>query len=304
VNVYDVITARIVEQLERGTVPWRKPWGGQGSEPTSLATRKPYRGGNAFVLACSPYASPYWLTYRQAQALGGHVRKGERGWPVVFWKFFDDEPTDEGTDDGRQGRGRAPLLRYFTVFNVGQCDGLPADKLPAVDAEPVRTTAPIAACEAVLDGLPSNRPDIRHGHNGAFYRPSEDWIGMPDAGRFTSDTGYYATLFHELTHATGHASRLARPGIVDPSRFGSDSYSREELVAEMGAAFLCGHCGIDTAPLVESHAAYVASWLGRLRADSRLVVIAAAQAQKAADWILGRAAVQDSEPATAEVACD
>lgn len=281
-SVYEVITDRIIKQLETGAVPWRKPWRGTGSEPASLISRKAYRGVNAFTLSCSSYPTPYWLTFRQCMALGGHVRKGEHGWPVIFWKFWDEEQPKDAA------KKRPPLLRYYTVFNVAQCDGIPADKLPAAPALQPRAFQPIAACEAVVAGLPANRPAMRHGFAGAFYRPADDLVAMPDRGDFESAEAYYATLFHELAHGTGHASRLNRPAITSTIRFGSPTYSKEELVAEMGAAFVCGHCGIDSAPLTEQHAAYVASWLARLKEDSRLVVMAAAAAQKAADWILGR----------------
>lgn len=289
-NVYQIITDRIIQQLEKGVVPWRKPWSGEGSEPANLVSRKAYRGINVFMLSCSAYGSPFWLTFKQADMWGGHVRKGERGTPVVFWKFFEGTERDDGgsSDNDAPARSkRAPLLRYYTVFNSEQCDGLPA-KLLEVAKVPERTASPIADCDAILDGMPANRPQIEHGFNGAYYRPSMDVIHMPRATQFDTDAAYYATLFHELTHATGHETRLNRKALTGEIRFGSPSYSQEELVAEMGSAFLCGQAGIDTAPLVEQHAAYVSSWLAKLKGDSRLVVTAAAQAQKAADWILRR----------------
>jgi len=289
-TVYEIITDRIIQQLEKGVVPWRKPWSGAGSEPANLISRKAYRGVNVFMLSCSAYGSPFWLTFKQADMWGGHVRKGEKGTPVVFWKFFEGtESEDAGSDGDAPARRKcAPLLRYYTVFNSEQCDGLPA-KLLEVAQTPERPASPIAACDAIVDGMPANRPGIELGFNGAFYRPSTDTVHIPKPERFESDEAYYATLFHELTHATGHQSRLNRKGITGGEiRFGSPSYSQEELCAEMGAAFLCGHAGIDTAPQTEQHAAYVASWLAKLRGDCRLVVTAAAQAQKAADWILRR----------------
>ena len=300
-NVYEIITDRIVKQLEAGVVPWRKPWGGPEGMPQSLATNKPYRGVNVFLLSAAGYASPYWVTFNHAKRMGCPVKKGEHGWPVVFWKFLDggaDEVADEG--DGK-AKGRA-ILRYFTVFNTSQCAGLDCIGKPAATG---RTFSPIAACESVLAGLPTNRPKIRHGSAGAFYQPTADLVVMPDRERFDNEAGYYSVLFHELTHSTGHASRLNRDGITEKIRFGSSSYSREELIAEMGAAFLCGHCGIDTAPLTENHAAYVASWLGRLRGDSRLVIQAAGAAQKASDWLLGRSAGQSADNAKDDhAACD
>lgn len=280
-SVYDIITARVVEQLESGTVPWRKPWSGPEAFPRNAISRKPYRGINAFLLGAAAYSSPAWITYKQAEAAGGNVRKGERGLPVVFWNWLEKIDVETGQPI------RVPFLRYYTAFNVQQCDGLPADLIPAPPA-PRINFEPIAACQAIFDSLPLNRPTIEHGHPVAFYRPSADLVGMPQADYFDSAEDYYSTLFHELTHATGHESRLARKGITETALFGSATYSREELVAEMGAAFLCGLSGIDSAPIQQNEAAYIASWLRVLRADSKLVVTAAAQAQKAVDWLTGQ----------------
>jgi antirestriction protein ArdC len=227
------------------------------------------------------YSSPHWLTYKQAQELGGHVRKGERATPVVFWSMVDHRDRDSGDET------KIPVLRYYSAFNVAQCDDIPATKISADASAPAAPFAPIAACERVAADMPS-RPPVRHGFDSACYVPSLDEVRMPEPARFDKPEGYYATLFHELAHSTGHATRLNRKGIADAvAAFGSDSYGREELVAEMTSAFLCGHTGIETAVL-DNAAAYVAGWLRVIRQDSRLVVTAAAQAQKAADFILGR----------------
>jgi antirestriction protein ArdC len=278
-DVYQIITDRIVELLERGVVPWRKPWRTSGG-PRSLASGKAYRGVNVFMLNCAGFESPYWLTFKQAQGRGGSVRKGERSSIVVFWKWLEREERDAET--GRLAKRRFPLLRYYRVFNVEQCDGI---EYPATRVDESAIPA-IERCDAVVDAMPK-RPTIEHHGEQALYRPSTDTVVMPRRPRFTSPEAYYTTLYHELTHATGHKSRLNRAGIAEPSRFGSQSYAREELVAEMGAAFLCGHTGIDPAT-IEQSASYVDSWLGRLRNDRKLVVTAAAQAQKASDFILGR----------------
>ena len=290
-SVYEVVTDRILALLDQGTIPWRKPWGGQEQMPRSLTTGKPYRGVNVFLLHAAGYESPYWLTYRQATEWGGHVRKGEKGFPVVFWKWreADEAETD---DEGKQKRP-APLLRYFTVFNLAQCEALPPEKLPASDVTPENPFTPIAVAEQVVAGF-QNGPSIEFGHAGAWYRPSADLVGMPTRERFTSAEEHYGTLFHELTHATGHVDRLKRKGITDQVHFGSHTYSQEELVAEMGAAFLLGHCGLGQATL-ENSAAYIDAWRQRLKADSRVVVFAAAQAQRAADLILGHAPSNDAE---------
>jgi antirestriction protein ArdC len=296
-SVYEIVTDRIVKQLEQGVVPWRRPWGGPDGQPRNAISRKPYRGCNVFLLASASYDSPAWLTYRQADTAGGHVRKGERGWPVVFWNI--KEGVDKQTGEPR----KLFILRYYTVFNVEQCDGLPSNL--AGTPAPRLDFRPLDECERIVAGLPSDHAPIRHVGNQACYVPTLDEVRMPTADRFDSAEAYYSVLFHELTHSTGHASRLNRNGIADVAPFGSPTYSREELVAEMGAAFLCGQAGIDAPALVEQQAAYVGSWLRKLRGDVRLVVEAAAAAQRAADWLLqaGRAdatEVAEAEPAACE----
>ncbi|HEY1601467.1 MAG TPA: zincin-like metallopeptidase domain-containing protein [Pirellulales bacterium] len=294
-SVYDIVTSRIVQQLEQGVIPWRRPWGGPDGAPRNACTRKAYRGVNVFLLGAASYDAPYWLTYRQAGLFGGHVRKGERGWPIVFWSI--NETADEETRLPK----RRFVLRYYTVFNVEQCDGLPA-RVTNRDMPPALDFRPLEVCERVLAGLPADHATMKHVGNQACYVPSLDEIRMPKPDRFCSAEDYYSVLFHELTHSTGHKSRLNREGIEAAAPFGSPIYSREELVAEMGAAFLCGHCGIDVPTLQVNQAAYVAGWLHRLRGDARLVVEAAAQAQKAADWLLGQSTAEQATEAETEVA--
>ena len=285
-DVYDVITARIMELLDKGIVPWRKPWrGGRAGKPKNLASGKDYRGVNTFLLHCAGmaggYDSPYWLTFNQAKERGGNVRKGEHGMPVVFWNWLEREKTDSQTGEAKTEE--IPFLRYYTVFNVEQCDGIDCPK-PDTQSVPL-DFQPIAECETVVEGF-TDKPGIEHdGAGRAFYRPSDDTVHMPESGRFDSAQAYYATLFHELAHSTGHGSRLGRTKDQKQAAFGSTDYGKEELVAEMGAAFLCGHCGIDGAT-IENAAAYIDGWRRAIRQDKKLVVHAAAQAQKAADYIL------------------
>jgi antirestriction protein ArdC len=255
-------------------VPWRKPWRARGGA-RNLVTGKPYRGINALTLGCTAYTSPWWVTYRQAKKLGGHVRKGEHGSLVVFWRWrvVEDKETGETKT--------LPLLRYYTAFNAEQCEGL---KVPPIeDARPIE---PIAEAERIAAGMP-NPPRINHGGDKAYYSPIADHVQMPPRETFEKAPEYYSTLFHELTHSTGHPSRIGRNIGTAAAAFGSEPYSREELVAEMGAAFLCGEAGIVSETLANS-AAYIGGWLRALRNDKRLVVMAAAQAQKAADYVLGR----------------
>ena len=288
-TVYEIVTESIIKQLESGAAPWRKPW--RTEPPANLISGKEYRGINIFLLAFQGYGSRYWLTYRQALALGGNVKKGQRGTSVVFWKI--GEYRKENNETGETEDRKSLLLRYYTVFNVEQCTGIEAP------AKPVESTTfhPIEHCEQVVANMP-NPPALSHNEGRAFYRPSTDSVSIPRPTLFNDPAEYYSTLFHELGHATGHASRLDRPGITESHFFGDRDYSKEELVAEMASAFLCGHCGIERTTL-DNSAAYIGGWLKKLRDDKRLVVTAAAQGQKAADYVLGRKAEQ-AEPVAAE----
>ncbi|TAJ43638.1 ArdC family protein [Methanofollis fontis] len=272
-SVYEMVRDRIISSLESGTVPWRQTW--QGMTPCNLATRRPYRGINRVLLA----GHSWWGTYRQIQRAGGHVRKGERAAGlVVLWKYDEERKVrDPATGEVRRvvARRERPLVRYYKVFHLGQCDGIEPEGLAAPE--------PVASCEEVIR---RNEPRVRAGEPA--YYPGRDVITMPGPERFESAAAYYSTFFHELTHWTGAAHRLDREGITRAARFGSERYSREELTAEMGAAFLCAICGIDTPPVAENQAAYIAGWLRRIREGTAAdVVRAASDAQRAADWLTG-----------------
>ena len=294
-DVYEIITDRIVQQLEAGVVPWRKPWtAGPHGWPKNLVSRKEDRGVNVFLLSCTPYELPYWVSFKQAKDLGGHVRKGERASTAVFWKWCEakDREAEPDPQTGARRKTRVPVLRYYSVFNIAQCEGLESRVPKAPDDRP-RDFEPIAEAERIAATMPQ-APVVRHGTVGAFYSRADDSVNMPSRERFESPEAYYATLFHELTHATGHPDRLNRPAIAEQTRFGSEAYSKEELVAEMGAAFLCGQARIENRT-IQASASYIAGWLQKLRDDRRLVVYAAAQAQKAADFILGRSFEEHGE---------
>ena len=277
-DAYEQVTARITAALERGTVPWRAPWRALGHR--NALTGRPYRGINVLVLALTAieqqYDDPRWLTYRQALERGGHVRRGEQGTQVVLWRWVERRQAEDG-----ECGDVFPLLRLYTVFNVAQCDGL---ALPQADVH--ESFDAVDRAEAILAGYQSG-PAIHHDAECAYYVPSGDEVHLPPRGAFRDVHGYYATLFHELSHSTGHPRRLSRDGYLSAARFGSETYSREELVAEFAAAFLGHEAGIDPSS-VDQSAAYIASWLRALRDDRRLAVVAAAQAQRAADHILGR----------------
>lgn len=274
-SVYTQVTDQIIAALERGVVPWDKPWRDTAG-PRNLESGRAYRGINVFLLALTPYESPWWVTYKGAQRLGGNVRKGERHTPVTLWKRI--RVRDEESSDPK-AKKTIFLLRKYRVFNLEQCDGITA---PA--EETMESTEPLSACEALIDSMPQ-RPEIKHGGDTACYWPPLDRVDLPPRQAFTSIEGYYATAFHELVHSTGHASRLARPDLMEMHGFGSEPYSREELTAELGAALLCGVTGISSTATVERSASYLESWVAALRGDHRLVVSAAARAQRAADYI-------------------
>ncbi len=276
-KVYEIITNLIMKKLEEGVIPWQKPWNTQGSMPRNLVSKKEYQGINAFILGCQQYASPYWLTFKQCSDLSGTVRKGSRGTPVVYWNWLEIEK------DGEIDK-KVPFLRYYTVFNVAQCENMPAEKVPPVPEIATSQIDRITRCEAIIDNW-KDKPEIRHTQQQAYYRPSADFINMPQIETFISSEEFYSTLFHEATHATGHEKRLNRQGITEIAPFGTPCYSKEELVAEMGAAFLCGFTGIEYAT-IDNSASYIQGWLSKLRNDKKLVILAAAQAQKAANYIL------------------
>lgn len=294
--VFDVINDRIVRMLDEGIVPWRKPWRagtGEGSRPRNVDGR-PYSGINAFHLSLLGYSDPRWLTYKKATELGGSVRKGEKGAPVVFWKQLVIETEN---DNGETVKKRVPMLRYFTVFNVEQCDGLTVKPLPAAPvAEPVEGADTILALLDTLQDTMPNHPTIKHdGGDRAYYTPATDTIHLPKVESFHTPQGFAETATHELTHSTGHPSRLNREGVAGFDHFGSDQYAREELVAEFGAAFVMAELGIETPESTENLAAYIAGWKSRIAEDPKVLVVAAGRGEKAADYILGK-----SQPAEVE----
>jgi len=293
-DIYQEVTDRILELLEQGTVPWRNPIkrGAGGGWPVNLDSRKRYRGINVFLLAMrawdSGFGSDYWVTFKQATKQGGQVKKGEKSSLVVFWKQYDTEDRDTGEAI------TVPVLRHYNVFNVEQCDGIAAPDAPQADVEAV-PFEPLEEAGRIVEGY-QNRPQIEHSGSRAFYRPSQDLVQLPQPDRFDIRENYYSTLFHELVHSTGHSKRLNRGLDTELAPFGSPDYSKEELVAEMGAAFLSAAAGISP-PTIEQSAAYLDNWTKVLKGDKRLVVTAAAAAQKATDLILGSEFAQVSNVA-------
>ena len=275
-DVYDIVTKIIIQQLEQGIIPWKQPWKDIGP-PRNLITQRPYRGMNFLLLNAMNFPQNEFLTFKQVQDLGGRVKKGEKANLVVLWVWIDEDETKRRQEV--QGRKR-PIMRYYFVFNVSQCTGLPA----RVEQLEVKPNDPIEKCEAIVKAMP-NPPKIVHTENEAYYHPIGDFINMPSMQMFESSQGYYATLFHEMIHSTGYEGRLNRRELVEPTKFGSELYSIEELTAEIGSCYLTSYAGIELNGLSNS-VAYLNGWLDRLKQDKKFIVYASAHAQKAVDYIL------------------
>lgn len=279
IDVYQSVTDRIIASLEEGTVPWAKPWVGGG--PRNVENGRPYSGINVFLLTLAPYGDPRWGTYKAIKRAGGQVRRGETSTQIVLLKRVNKRRSDSATEGDEESGGSYFLFRYYSVFNAEQADGLPPPEDLVYDHEPIERAEQIA--------LGYIGPTVTFGGDRAFYSATTDMVRVPMLDQFRSAEAYYSTLYHELVHSTGHESRLDR---LESTGFGTGPYAKEELVAEMGAAMLCGMAGIEN---MDQSAAYVANWLEPLRNDKKFVVSAAGQAQKAADLILGQVARGDSE---------
>jgi antirestriction protein ArdC len=276
-DLYAEVSARIIAELEAGALPWVKPWSATpgANTPCNAVTNRPYSGCNVVLLwmaQAAGYQMPRFLTYKQATELGGHVRKGERGTKVYFVKQLEIR---EDADDESSTR-LIPMMREYTVFNVEQCEGLP-DSVKAL--KPARARNPDSRDDLADEFLRSTGADIREGRGEAYYVPSRDFISLPAFGAFKGADHFYNVAFHELTHWTGHRRRLDRDL---KNRFGSRDYAAEELIAELGAAFLCAEFGFDGDL---RHAGYVGHWIELLKADKRAFFTACSQASKAADYL-------------------
>jgi antirestriction protein ArdC len=273
-DVYQEVTNSMIAKLEAGVVPWRKPW----RMPTNLVSKKAYRGINTWLLSGHDYKSPYWLTYRQAQSLGGHVKAGEKGTQIVFWKFFNKPRPLKVNDDGEieSQPDTWAMAKAYTVFNVEQCEGV---KVPERGTD---EAVDVAGGNALLEGY-VNPPQYTEGGQRAYYRPSEDRVNVPSAGIFESSAAYLSTKYHEYVHSTGHEARLGR---IEHKRFADDAYSEEELTAEMGASYLSAMAGIEQGTQ-DNSAAYIGHWLQRLHEDKRFIMHVSSAAQKAVDHIVG-----------------
>lgn len=274
IDVYSLVTNRIIELLEAGTIPWQKPWTSSGI-PRNLLSKRPYRGINILLLNSLNYTNNLFLTWKQIKTIGGSVLKGEKGHIVIFTKMIE---TDEMTKNNK--RKLKPLLRYYKVFNIEQCVDIPIELIPTLKAP----LLPLYICEDVIANM-QNKPVIKFDGDNAFYHPALDYINMPNIHKFNTIEEYHGVLFHELIHSTGHPNRLNRKEINEPIVFGSESYSIEELTAEMGSCFLKSHCGLNIDNLA-NNAAYIQNWLELLRDDKRFIIQASTRAQKAVEYIL------------------
>lgn len=273
-NIFEIITEKIISLLEQGFIPWKKPWTGTRNGAYSRLTKKPYSFLNQMLLG----KSGEWLTYRQITQLGGYVNEGEKSSIVVFWKLLrvrDEENEDEVKT--------IPVLRYYRVFHIDQTTGIK----PLSIEEELEILTPCENAENVIEDYISRSGvalNIKLSDR-AFYDPSEDSITIPLMEQYSNEADYYSTAFHEIVHSTGHKSRFDRIGKGSPLKH-RDEYAKEELVAEIGAAALCHTCNIETPEAFENSAAYIQGWLEVLKNDNRLIVMASSKAQKAVDYIL------------------
>jgi antirestriction protein ArdC len=289
-DLYAEVSARIVAELEAGAAPWVKPWSATpgANTPCNAVSNRPYSGCNVVMLwmtQAAGYRAPRFLTFKQALELGGNVRKGEHGTKVYFVKQL--HVRDESAADS-SGMRIVPMMREYTVFNVAQCEKLP-DSINV--GKPIRVRNPDTRDELADAFLHSTGADIREGHGEACYIPSRDFISMPAFAGFKGADHFYNVAFHELTHWSGHRSRLDRDL---KKRFGSQTYAAEELVAELGAAFLCAEFGFDGDV---RNAGYIASWIELLKSDKRAFFTACSQASKAAGYLRGLALAEPTERA-------
>ena len=283
----EVCTAEFIARIQKRretepnmVAPWKRTWNAKNGAPRNMVSGKAYRGSNIFMTMLAGYGSPLWATYKQITTLGGQAREGEKGTPIFFWHF-----PQENKETGKKEGGI--FVRRYSVFNTEQADGI-EDRVaallkPAEDSKPIDT---IAEAEELLR-LFISKPEIRYGGNRACYSPVMDYINCPNRDDFDSAEEYYRTLLHELAHSTGHKKRLARSGIMNPIRFGSHDYSEEELVAEMTAAMLASQLGIASPEADANSAAYLDHWLAKLAKNPEWLFHAGGQAQKASDFIQG-----------------
>ena len=272
-KVYKIITDKIIEKLEKGVLPWKKTW--ECGMPQNFVSKKSYHGINVLLLAGSEHSSPHWLTFNQVSKLGGSVKKGAKSMPVVFWKMNKYKSVKKLSDSTEETEEKTfPMLRYYRVFNIEDT----TLEIPKVEFTEKQS---IEECERVLKGY-KGKPEIVNAMK-ASYLPSADKVKMPKIEKFDKSENYYSVLFHEFTHSTGHKKRLDRDMT---GSFGNAKYAKEELIAELGASFLCAITHIETKTL-DNAASYIKNWLSALKNDERFIFNASSSAQKSTNYILG-----------------
>lgn len=270
--ILDKITNSIIADLEKGVIAWDRPF--NSPEPKNYITGKNYNGFNRFILGISPYKSAYWLTFNQCRQLGGSIKTGSKGTPIVFYKLSEYAKEDT---KGELTIKTIPYIQYSTVFNYDQTEGIPAKDIINPDIKPIEEA------ETIVKNY-QTKPPIKEGRQPC-YIPSKDEIQIPSINLFKDEGGYYSTLFHELAHSTGHISRLNREELTKTASFGSEDYSKEELIAEFTSSFLCGKVGI-LKETRKNNTAYIQSWLKALKNDKSQLITASSKAQKAYNYIL------------------
>ena len=290
VDLYQLVTDKIMALLEKGVAPWRQTWSSYGLA-RNYVSGKTYNGINKILMNNTIHPIPYFLSFKQAKALNGTIKKGAKGEMVFYFNVFYKDANNKTISEEQaktlkatgQDFKKLSTLRYFHVFNVADIEGVEFNT-PEVE---LKENEQIERCESIIKDMP-NRPEIQFNNaNEAYYNALQDFINMPDIKQFTNSAEYYTTLFHEAIHSTGHKNRLNRKGITEPNKFGSIPYSMEELIAEMGAAFLSAEAGINYGEIVENNAAYLQGWLNKLKEDKRFIFKTAGRAQQAARYILG-----------------
>jgi len=277
-NIYEEITNRIIEQLEDGNIPWHKPWSGITNGAYNRVSKKPYSLLNQMLLK----HDGEYATYKQWSELGGTVRKGEKSEIVVFWKILEVEEKDNNTN--RVEKKCIPLLKYINVFHVSQVDGVEPKEIKAMEHEPIKEAEDIKNNYMNRENICINETVS----DRAFYSPVRDYIQVPCKEQYKDVLEFYSTLFHEMIHSTGHKDRLKRLDCASQfASFGSEDYSKEELIAEIGSAFLMNHIGIESNKTFKNSTAYIQSWLKVLRNDNKFIVSASGKAEKAMKYILG-----------------
>lgn len=276
-NVYEMVTERIIAELEKGVIPWEKPWTGVRAGAYNRISKKPYSLINQMMLK---HTGEY-ATFKQWADLGGRVRKGEKSEIVVFWKILEKEETNP--DTGEKEVQKIPMLRYYNVFHISQVEGVKPLEQPFTEVEPIEE-----ADKIITDYITRENISFEEcASNEAYYSPSRDAVVVPMKEQYKLINEYYSTTFHELTHSTGHKSRLDRLQTGAVAAFGSETYSKEELVAEIGSASIMNMLGIETAKTFRNSAAYIQSWIKVLKNDNRFIVSAAGKAEKAVNYIIG-----------------